>query len=328
MLGGLVLGAFLAVVAVVKAAVSFVASHWVAVLSVLALAALAGALLQAKRYWRARRLAQLESLAVQACKSTALDPTTMEALSRLQRELSPLPAETHLMLEAVYRTEVSLALDDRVIENRERERLDVLGQTLGLPSETISKVEMEAFLVIYEAAVADNSLTAHEEEVLHSLGQRLRFDQALIAAQLKKLSEMGAARDALVAQLREAREVMAAPLVAIEAPVRLQDKEVCYHTTAAAQVKERVVDSYVFGGTRYTDRDLVDQQSGILLVTNKRLLFAADGAHSFMLKKILDVKVGSGIVSMVIDGRKTAVHFRAERPHVLAAYINCARDAV
>jgi hypothetical protein len=54
----------------------------------------------------------------------------------------------------------------------------------------------------------------------------------------------------------------------------------------------------------------------------------ADGTTSIALSKVLDVKVDTDtqLVSVVVDGRKSAHFFEVPQPFVFAAFLHRARD--
>lgn len=285
----------------------------------------------------ARAKAELEAFAAIYSGTTTGSPRSplrtdtiiLGRISKMRTHLTPLPDDITIKLEEIYRREILDVLDDKELDDAERTQLDNLAKALGLSDQATSTAELQAFLSLYSEAVADERLTKSEDTALSRLQQRLRFDPALIQEQGAHIARLRAERQALAEQQRLARQVMSSPLVAIETPVQLQRRERCHYECDAVELKNRIVESYSLGGVRYTEKDLVEERSGKLLVTDKRILLVGEGAASYPLKKILDVKVVSSAsaVMLVIDGRKSGVYLQVEQPLVLAAYVRRARGA-
>jgi hypothetical protein len=319
-----------AILKVVVAGVTFAREHIVAVLLIGFVVAAAPLALAVTRRRRRQALERLEARVRSLCAAPNLDESAAAVTESEIRKLSPLPTELADVLEALYRGEIASALDDRHLDSKERSRLDALSRTFGLASSTIQQAELEAFLQVYTHAVADDRLTGAEEQTLAALQSALRIPPESIQRQTEKLRKLGRERETLLAELAAAREVTRAPLNPIQCSIVLKRGENCYLSSSFHEKKMRVVSSQQIAGMRFAEKNLVDDRAGDLYITNKRLLLVAGGTTSIVLDKIIDIKVDddSRILSIVVDGRKSAYYFAVPQPFVLAAFLHRARDGL
>lgn len=316
------------VTALLSAGVAFVSEHKVAV-AVLGLAAAITPLsIGLVRLRRTRALERLELSARSLCAGSTIPEPDLEQVRAKIRRLGPLPESLNTEFESLYRGEVARALDDRVLNDQERRRLDALARGLDLAVPVVQQAETEAFLEVYADAIADRKLTVGEEQTLASLRSALRLSEESIRPQLENLQKLAQEREGQLAELRSAQEIVRAELQPIQCPVSLRRGEVCYFSSPFSEKKLRVMRSQTIAGTRFSDKDLVAEREGSLYVTDKRLLLVADGTTSIALSKVLDVKVDTDtrLVSVIVDGRKRAHFFEVPQPFVFTAFLHRARD--
>lgn len=319
-----------AIVKIVTAGVVFVGKHIISILLIGFVAAAVPLAIAVARGRKRRAFERLETRARSLCATPILDDAAATLTNSEILKLSPLPNELEDTLEALYRGEVAKALDDRHLDDNERTRLDALSRTFRLASSTIQQAELEAFLQVYTDAVADDRLTGEEEQALTALQGALRIPPESIRTQTERLRKLGREREALLDELGAARQVARGHLEPIECPVALKRGETCYFSSPFGEKKMRVVSSQRIAGMQFSEKDLVDDRAGDLHVTDKRLLLVAGGTTSIAINKVIDIKVddGSRILSIVVDGRKSAYYFAVAQPFVLAAFLHRARDGL
>jgi len=316
------------VAALIAAGVTFVSEHKVMVVIVGLVAAVTPLGIVVTRRRKRRAIERLETEVRALCTAAIITDAEVVGVEAQRRELSPLPLALEAEFEALYRGEVARALDDRLIDDKERHRLDDLARVLGLASSVIQQAELEAFLEVYADAVADDKLTASEEQTLTALQGTLRIPKESIQEQTEKLRKLGQERKDLLIELTTAREVVRGKVEPIECPRALRRGESCYFTSPFTEKRLKVVSSQRIAGMRLSEKDLVDERAGDLYVTDKRLLLLAGGTTSIALDKIFDIKVETStqVLSVIVDGRKSAYYFEVPRPFVFAAFLHRARD--
>jgi hypothetical protein len=126
------------------------------------------------------------------------------------------------------------------------------------------------------------------------------------ALSLERRRKMETQRDAARAIFETARREP------VDVDVKLKRGELCWLSTQASL------------------RDRKEMRSGVVFVTNKRLLFVADTTVSISLSQMLDVGADphSGVLRVIKDGRKTPYEFTLEQPLVLLAHLERSRQEV
>lgn len=276
------------------------------------------AIVRTHRKMRRRR----ENVAAYLTAANALignaTPTEHDAsavISLRAADLGPLPDTLANDLETGYCRAVADSVADLVVTSAERARLSILAHGLGLSGDLVKRANLNGFIQGFSTIVSDHKLTAEEEAQLTDLREAFEVPDIAVQAHLAQAD-----------QLRRAREVGEAPLVAMPSAVKLRKDEECYYATSVREMKERVARSWIEGGERYTERELQEVRAGTLHVTNRRLLLVADGATTIKTDAILSVSLdvqedGVSVVNLMVDGRKTPYYFSFPEPFVTLAYI-------
>lgn len=317
------------VVAIIAAGIALVKAFWWALLGLAVGTAAIGAVIFTSRRNKKNALQLFEEHARTLASTSPASEADADSLTAMARRIGRLPAEIILVLESLYRDAVARAIEDRHIDREERRRLDLLARAFNLSQASVEQAELEAFLEIYTDVVADKRLTAAEEQVITGLQAALRIPEASIRKEVDHLLSLRIHRADLLSQLTTAREVMNEDVQPIVVPIPLRRGERCYFTSPFTEKKLKVVSTFSVGGQRFSDKDLVDERAGTLYVTNLRLLLVHGGTTSIAANKLLDIKVDeqTNILSLVIDGRKSAHYFVVPQPFVLAAFLHRAPDA-
>lgn len=203
---------------------------------------------------------------------------------------------------ALYRVALRAALKDRVLTDEDKKRLTAIVADFGLSDETQSPIYKEEVLAVVQAAfneaVADQRLTADEEQQLARMSDNLGVKISHDAEAQRRLE-----RFRLLAAIDNGR------LTPIDAGVLLQRGEQC-HARFASTLHElrRVTKAVAYHGptgririmkglswrygyvnvNRVTTEQLLELDSGILLITNKRLLFNGGKKNvSLPLKRVI-----------------------------------------
>jgi hypothetical protein len=275
-------------------------------------------IIRANRQARTRR----ESVAAYREAASALidnrSPVERDArnvLALRAAALSWIPETTADEFEAAYSGAVADSVADQEVTPDEMRRLGLMAKGLSLPVDVVKRANLNGFLQGFSALVADHKLTTDEEGKLTRLREVFKVPDSAIQTQLAKVD-----------QLRRARQVSESPLVAIDTTAKVRKGEESYHTTEVREMKERVARTWVEDGERRTERQLQDVRSGTLYVTNQRLLLVANGTTNIKLDSILSLSVdlqtyGDGVLSLIVDGRKSPYYFVFPEPYVTLAFI-------
>lgn len=280
-----------------------------------------------RTYLRWRRQRALDDLAAKVraiASKTLLSEDDVRSVERSFRALSPLPAQMVADFQALYRDQVAAAISDHDVSAEERHRLTLLGRLLRLDPQTLKQTEIEAFLQVFSAVIADGKLTEAEEQIVERLRRGLDVPDDAIREQLRIFHQLRQKRQDLLAELQAAQEVLQKELMPVEAPIPLRRGEACYLISPYTEKKERVVESYNIGGARFSEKGLIDHASGTLYATNKRVLLVSSGSKSIDHNKILDIKVDADtcIMALTVDGRRTPYYLDVPRPFYAAAILN------
>ena len=229
------------------------------------------------------------------------------------------PEHLHAIHYAAFRALLEAIMQDGVITEPERQVIAQATGLLGLPPQDLQSAKLEAFQRHYLTAISDHELTAEEDARLQGFQAALEIPPAAIQEEL-----------AMIADLREARQIRDGELHQIPVDIALQDKEICYHRTTAQLLEKRVLRSYTVNRVRQKEEGLVATKAGALYVTSKRLLLLADGVTSYPLRKVLDVDMDpeANQITITQDGRQRPIYLVVPDPIVTGAMIErAARDA-
>jgi hypothetical protein len=316
----IVLGALAAVVygiyLVVKTVAEFVAANWVEV--VIFLAVSTAGLVAGLIIWRVRAHRRDRSIRRFVEESNKLindAESTVEAwksLGPIRGRAEPIPADIMAQFPAAYRHMVATVVDDGHVDEEELARLDAAARTLGIRAEAVAEARRDGFLTVFRDAVSDGELTDEERVSLDQIREALCIPEAAVSSEL-----------ALVGELAESQAVLRDSLPTVSTKVKLRKGEMCHFSTRATECKRRVAKSYVVGGERIREYEFKAARSGTLFITNKRVLFVAEGTTTVKHEAILDTKVAAEERLLVItkDGRKSPYYFETEKPHVTEAYV-------
>ena len=216
-------------------------------------------------------------------------------------EVAAQDAETQV-LRSIYRDQLKKALDDRHLSAAEKQSLENLGRNFGLTDAIIDAVYKQEVREIvqhaFNQAIADRRLTAEEEQGLAAMAKNLGVTWTHDADSEK-----------LVERYRLLAEYESGALPVVVPPVLLQKAELC-HAAFPSELHEyrTVTKAYRYVGpagririmkglswrygsvsiNRVTSEELRQLDSGVLYITNKRLLYNGGRKNvNTPLKKIL-----------------------------------------
>jgi hypothetical protein len=249
------------------------------------------------------------------------NPTATDVASlRSQRAALEIEPENAADVFAVgYRQLVATVVADQLVTREEEERLQLVRRALSLPAATAQKANIEGFMDGFAALVEDGVLTADEDVKVTSLRKSLGVPDSAIHEQLARAGE-----------LRRAREVREGGLSAVAIDIKLKKGETCYHVADVAEMKSKIVRTYVELGVRYTERELETVREGRLYFTSERLLLVAEGTTSIKLDAIMDATTeteeGQLVLALTVDRRKTPYYFGMAEPYLALAVVDALRS--
>ncbi|MBD3369023.1 DUF4236 domain-containing protein [Candidatus Fermentibacteria bacterium] len=290
---------FLAVIAVVIAAVNWLGEHpWVA--AGLGVAVLTGLTCWLVVGYRRKTALRDYRAALEGGLVSAEDSPSEEAMREMARLRERVP-HSGKWVDRLARTEgdVYQALMDRVLEDGvitedERRRLRALEDLAGIPPEVVLSVKLEVFQAAYMDAVADRRITEEEYERLRNLASGLEIPAEGIRSEMSVVEDIRRAQD-LEPPLEE--------LDPDESPLHVTRNETL-HLVGTGQVYTRRRDESQPDGWLYSLK-----RDGELVLTDRRLRVEDSGTTTVKLDEIEDLEVdldrGYIFVSKADSGRPT-----------------------
>jgi len=272
-------------------------------------------------------------------------PATLAMLDKLAQQV-PSDAQARLLgEESLFRGVAADVLADGQVDEDETLLLRALEQRFALDPQRAAEIKESAFTGLLPAlgeGFFDDDEEARLRTVAAGLGVSEEFVQqhlsplvsrreSLIQAELRKAEKLAAeerfvaervaeaARAEIERQRAREREYKMASAVlessvrdklATPIATRLTKKEFTWFQSPAAQVE------------RLKSRE--KRAEGTLLVTNRRVLFVADGTTTLPLSKILDASADleCGLLRLIKDGRKRPYDFEMPSPLVAMAHVD------
>lgn len=239
----------------------------------------------------------------EACRDADLSEGEVDDLRRLKALLSLSDADVAEVASAVYKSHLGSALKDEDLGVEERSRLATLADALRLPADVAAaamKQEGGALLQrVLDRAISDRRLAPEEEAQLYALAKQLGVTPSI-------QGETAAALD----RFRLYWRIEQGDLPQIEVRINLKRGEQCHFRTPVTHLERRsVTRAIAYAGPtasiriakgvrfrlgaiaphRITEEVLAPLDTGVLYITNRRLLF--DGgrqSRTFELSKIIN----------------------------------------
>ncbi len=180
------------------------------------------------------------------------------------------------------------------------EELEQLESQLSLPSSLLTRLKAAAFAEFLDELLEDHIISHAEEQQLDLVQRSLRLSDDDIPAERH-----------MIRQLCSFRDIMEAPLEAIDTDVPLKRGEVCYYQTEGRLLKEKIVRQYQRQGVVHKEIGYDTDMEGRIYLSSDRILIVGRGSRSYDLKRIMDTTLSleDHTLALVLDGRKNPLFF-------------------
>ena len=180
------------------------------------------------------------------------------------------------------------------------EELAQLESQLSLPASLLTKLKAASFAGFLDELLEDHLISHEEEQQLDLVQNSLRLSNDDIPAERH-----------MIRQLCTFRDMMEAPLEAIEADMPLKRNELCYFQTEGRLLKEKIVHQYQRQGVVHKEIGYDIDMEGRIYLSSHRILIVGRGSRSYDIKRILDTTLSleDHTLQLVLDGRKNPLFF-------------------
>jgi len=231
-----------------------------------------------------------------------------------------------------YSEKLVKALQDGQITEQEKAELDKLKADFGLSDYAIKHASTGAYQRLYQEITSDRLVT---EDELQQVNELLAKYEIHVDEIKPTLNELG--------KLRFMTMLEDGVLPEVESSIFLRKNETAHFQTQCELHEERTKKEYVGGYSGFSFRVAkgvswrvggfkgrpVEKQvltridSGVLVVTNKRLVFSGDRkSFSVPYRKLIDLEVFKDAIKLNREGKSRREYFMMDEPAITAKVIN------